>query len=250
VTVNGVAASVTGATADGTNTSTAPGGISGTLTTAANVLVVNGTLGNAVVSGIAPSILRPNGRATTAALVSGDTMAMIANVLQAKTNMQLNGVPAINGAYPCYLDPQALQGLFSDADFKLLYRGAYGSQEYKEGEIISLLGIRFTPTTMAPQQTLGGLAIRRAIVVGGGALIEADFPLETPETDNPLAEVYTQEGVRFTNRAPMDRLQEIIAQSWTWTGGFCVPTDTTANPTVLPTATNAAYKRAVMIESL
>jgi hypothetical protein len=48
----------------------------------------------------------------------------------------------------------------------------------------------------------------------------------------------------------MDRLQEIIAQSWTWTGGFCVPTDTTANPTVLPTATNAAYKRAVMIESL
>jgi len=35
-------------------------------------------------------------------------------------------------------------------------------------------------------------------------------------------------------REPLDRFQEIIAQSWKWRGGFCVPTDVTANPTIIP----------------
>jgi hypothetical protein len=52
----------------------------------------------------------------------------------------------------------------------------------------------------------------------------------------------------MVTREPIDRLQQIIAQSWYWIGGFCAPSDTTTNPTIIPTATNAAYKRAVMIE--
>jgi hypothetical protein len=51
-------------------------------------------------------------------------------------------------------------------------------------------------------------------------------------------------------REPLDRFQEIIAQSWKWRGGFSVPTDTTADPTVIPTASNAYWKRAVVIECL
>ena len=60
--------SLTSATADGTNVSTAPGGVSGTLTFSANVSVSDATQGNAVVSAVAPRILRAGGRATTAAL--------------------------------------------------------------------------------------------------------------------------------------------------------------------------------------
>jgi hypothetical protein len=52
----------------------------------------------------------------------------------------------------------------------------------------------------------------------------------------------------MVTREPIDRLQQIIAQSWYWIGGFCAPTDVGTNPSVIPTATNAAYKRAVIIE--
>src|SRR6185437_7768685 len=105
----------------GSNVSTAPGGISGTLTFSASV---TSTVGQAVVSGIAPSIVRPSSRATTAALVAGDTMTMVGCVLQAVTNLRLNNVPTVAGAYNFYLDPQQLQGIFTDSAFQTLFRGA------------------------------------------------------------------------------------------------------------------------------
>jgi hypothetical protein len=58
------------------------------------------------------------------------------------------------------------------------------------------------------------------------------------------------DGSAMVTREPIDRLQQIIAQSWYWIGGFCAPSDTMTNPTVVPTATNAAFKRAVMIEHI
>lgn len=51
-------------------------------------------------------------------------------------------------------------------------------------------------------------------------------------------------------RPALDRLAQIIAQSWSWIGGFALPTDLTANTTVIPTATNSYLKRGVVIESL
>ena len=38
----------------------------------------------------------------------------------------------------------------------------------------------------------------------------------------------------MVTREPIDRLQQIIAQSWYWIGGFCTPSDTTTNPTTVP----------------
>ncbi len=58
------------------------------------------------------------------------------------------------------------------------------------------------------------------------------------------------DGVAMVTREPIDRLQQIIAQSWYWIGGFCAPSDITTNPATVPTATNAAFKRAVMIEHI
>lgn len=249
VAVNGVANTVTSVTVDGSNTSTSPGGISGNLTLGSSITT---TTGQAVVAGNAPVIVRPSGRATTAAIVANDTMLMRTNVLQAVTYLRLNNVPTVGGAYNCYLDAQQLMGLFGDTEFQTLFRGAYGAREYKQGEVFELMGVRFIPNNMSPQQLLGGLNIRRAIVVGAEALIESDCTaaMQAAEVGNPLAEISYVDGVKFINRAPMDRLQQIIAMSWNWIGGFVAPTDTTASSTVLPTATNSAYKRAVVIESL
>ena len=246
VTVNGTANTVTGYTVSGT--STAPGGIAGSLTFGTSV---TGSTGQAVVSAIAPSIIRPNNRLTTAALVAGDTLPMISGVLQAASTLRSNAVPMIDGLYNCYADPQQIQGLFSDTNFQNMFRGAYESKEYRQGEIFTLAGVRFIPNNLAPQQNLAGLNIHRALVCGKGALVEGDFAGLDTETDgNPLSESMVVDGVRMITRAPMDRLQQIIAQSWNWIGGFTTPSDTTANPTTLPTATNSAYKRAVVIESL
>jgi hypothetical protein len=52
----------------------------------------------------------------------------------------------------------------------------------------------------------------------------------------------------MVTREPIDRLQQIIAQSWYWIGGFCAPSDTTTTPSTVPTATNATFKRAVIVE--
>ena len=58
------------------------------------------------------------------------------------------------------------------------------------------------------------------------------------------------DNVAMVTREPTDRLQQIIAQSWYWIGGFVAPSDTTTTPTTVPTANNAAFKRAVMIEHI
>ena len=264
VTVGADAYTLIGATADSTNVSTAPSGVSGTLTFTTNVTVSDGTTGQPVIAATAPLVLRPNGRQTTMALtaplgtygasnyVPGDTLG-IQTVLSAVAALRSNNVPTINGSYNCYLDDAQLLGLFRDADFKYLYRGAYGSEAYQAGSVIELLGVRFVPTTEAPQQlSLGSGLIHRAVVCGQGALIEGDFEnighMDVPDAERSLLELV--DGVCMVTREPLDRLKQVIAQSWYWIGGFALPTDLTASTAIIPTATNSYLKRAVVIESL
>ncbi|GBQ57786.1 DUF4043 domain-containing protein [Komagataeibacter swingsii] len=242
-----------GTTADATNTSTAPDGVSGTLTFSASVKVTDGTAGNAVIAATAPLVLRPNARATTAALAAGDLLS-VQSILGALATLRDNNVPTPDGGvYHCYLDNAQLLGLFRDEDFKLLYRGQYGSDTYQNGQIFDLLGVRFIPTTEAPQQaSLGAGNIHRAIICGQGALIEGDYANigthYAPLLDG--GELTDVDGVCMITRPALDRLAQIIAQSWSWIGGFALPTDLTADTSVIPTATNSYLKRGVVIESL
>jgi hypothetical protein len=250
VTVGADVYTLVGATADGSNVSTAPNGISGTLTFSGNVTVADGTAGNAVQSAVAPVVIRSGARATTAALTTGDKLKML-DVLAGVSQLRDNGVPDIAGAYNYYGDNTQILGLFSDANFQTLYRGAYGSAEYRDGQVFELLGARFIPTNLAPQQTLGGNKIRRGILCGQGALIEGDFEgMGQSDMAGDNALISRVDEVCMVTREPLDRLQQIIAQSWYWIGGFCVPTDTTANTNVIPTASNSYYKRGVVFESL
>ncbi len=250
--VNGAPYVLIGVTADGagSNISTAPRGTSGTLQFSGNVAEANGAAGAAVVAFSAPSVIRPNGRLTTGSLVAGDTLSFKA-VQSAVTKLRRNAVPTIDGLFNCTLSDEQLQGLFDDAQFQNMFRGAYQSREFRQGEVFELMGVRFIPTTESPQQTLNGQAIHRAMVVGKGALVEGDYAdtgySDLPETLADLKEMH--DGICMVTRAPLDRLGQVIAQSWYWIGGFALPTDVTANPAIIPTATNSALKRGVVIES-
>ena len=264
VTVGSNAYTLATSTADTVNVSTAPNGMSGSLTFTTNIATTDGAMASPVVAATAPLVLRPNGRLTTAALtapvgtygsssyVPGDTLG-IQTVLSAVAALRMNNVPTVDGSYNCYLDDQQMLGLFRDADFKYLYRGAYGTETYQAGSIVELLGVRFVPTTEAPQQTtLGAGPIHRAIVCGKGALIEGDYA-DAGHRDIPDAEQSLMEkvdNVVMVTREPLDRLKQIIAQSWYWIGGYALPTDATASTTIIPTATNSYLKRGVVIESL
>ena len=241
-----------------TNTSTAPGGFSGTLTLSANVTVVNATLGNTVQAANASIVVRPNQRTNTSLLTTSDTLTMGA-ILDAVALLRLNNVPGVNGGagamadglYNLYLDPKSARQLFADPDFKQLFQGATStSQVFQKGMTNDFLGVRFMPTTEAYIQTLAGVGVvRRPILVGGEALIEGDYAGIADEDVAPAnSEISIVDAIAMVTREPLDRLAQIIAQSWYWIGGFCAPSDITTNNTIVPTATNAAFKRAVMIE--
>lgn len=256
VTIGADTYTLTGASADATNVSTTPGGISGVLTCSGSVSVSDGTAGNTVQTATGSLILRPNGRTNTSQLQAGDTLSM-SNVLDAVAGLRLNAVPDIDGAYNCYLDPISARQLFADPDFQRLFIGALSANEvFKPGQgvVNEFLGLRFVLTTESYVQSspnVVGAVVRRPIVVGKGALIEGDFAGMASDDVAPKDSIVSLvDGVCMVTREPIDRLQQIIAQSWYWIGGFCAPSDTTTNALTVPTATNANFKRAVMLEHL
>ena len=116
------------------------------------------------------------------------------------------------------------------------------------------MGCNFVPTTEALTQahpTTAGLTVRRPILCAPGALVEGDFAgmqQKAKEITDGNSEIMMVDDVTQVIRGPIDRLQQIIAQSWFWIGGFVAPTDATANNTIIPTAGAQYLKRAVVIE--
>jgi hypothetical protein len=222
------------------------------VTFSTNVTVADGTAGQVVSSAVGPSIMRPNAKLTSAALAPADTFSM-SIVLDAVARLRSNAVPAINGMYNCHLDPISGRQLFADPDFKQLFQGQDAAKEFRMGRVIELLDCRFIPTTEAPltvSPTNSAYNVRRPIVCGAGALLEGDFE-GMGETDTPTdAIIHEVDGIFHVTRPPLDRLSQIIAQSWYWIGDFCCPTDFTVNSTIVPSASNAYYKRAVAIEHI
>jgi hypothetical protein len=254
VTIGANVYTLVSAAVDATNVSTAPNGVSGVLTLSGNVSVSDGTAGSTATAASGSTIVRPSQRGNSSLITAADTLTM-SNLLDAVAKLRLNAVPEIEGAYNCYLDPISSRQLFADPDFKQLFQGATSAnQVFKKGMTNDFLGLRFVPTTEAfvqPHPTLAGLMIRRPMICGQGALIEGDFAGIAAMDVAPADSIVTMvDGIAMVTREAIDRLQQIIAQSWYWIGGFCAPSDTTTNPTTVPTATNAAYKRAVIVEHI
>ncbi len=98
-----------------------------------------------------------------------------------------------------------------------------------------------------------GLTIRRALVTGGGCIYEkyldeSKFITEAGVNGkigqfsivNGGVSVMAQR-IRYILRAPQDLLQQVVHQTWSWSGDFPVPSDAVAGD-------GARFKRAVIIE--
>lgn len=246
---------VTSVAPDVTNVSTTYGGVSGVLTLAAAVSSGDGAQYSPAVAAAAPSLIRPNGKATAQALTPSDKLTMSA-LLDAVATLESNNVPMIDGFYDVVVGPKSARQLFADPDFKQLFQGATNENEaFKRGAIEApFLGMRFSRSTQVPvfpHPTVAGLMVQNPIVLGMGALVEGDFEGLTNPDDGgtrSLDEETLVDGIRMVTRPPMDRLGSVITQSWNWDGGFVAPTDVFTDPTTVMSATNAAYKRAIVIQ--
>lgn len=254
VTVGGNAYTLITATPDVTNVSTvlSLGGISGTLTMSGNITQAHGAANAPVLAQYRPTMLRPNGRTTTKKLVAADLFSM-GLVLDGVTQLRNNGVPRVGGRYNCYMDHMSGRQLFADPDFKQLYQGSSAAKEFADGQVIELLDVRFIPTTEAVQQALANessasINVHRPILCGAGTLVEGIFEklAALDVASGSIIEII--DGVAMVTRPPLDRLGQIVGQSWYAITGFVCPTDITADQTIIPTAADSLHKRAVMFE--
>jgi hypothetical protein len=250
---------VTAAVADGTNHSSAPDGISGVITFTAATTPVNG---DALLALNAPKILRPFSKQTTAQLTGSDVMTM-SLVEDGVAYLRDNGVPPMpDGSYHCILDNTSMRQLWADQDFKILFAGRSDSREYRDGDIIRLLGVTYIPTTEAYVQQANatgatgtsaiGVRVRRPIILGAECLIQGNFEgidsWIAREGMSPINDVFLINNVAQIIRPPLDRLGQNASQSWTWIGDMAVPSDQTSTTSIIPTASNSLYKRALCIE--
>ena len=263
VTSGGVTQSltVTGVSVDGTNKSTTPNGISGVLTFSAATAPVGG---DQLLAQNMPTIIRPNGRLTTAQIVGGD-MLTVQMLLDMKAVLENNGVPMFeDGFYELVADPTTIRQLFADQDFKVYFAGREQSEDVRKGYVSDLFGIRITPTNEAliqlPTTNSGNgyvdtvtNTIGRPMLIGAEAIIEGTFQgLENYLRNLKMnANVVMAEQVDDTIqllRQPIDRLGRWYSFAWDWIGGYAIPTDLTATQSIIPTANNALFKRAVVAE--
>lgn len=203
--------------------------------------------GDPVVAQNAPQIFRPNARANTKKLISGDA-ATLAIFLDAVAYLRQNNVPTFGGYYAAHIDAVTERQLFADADFKQALQGRIDSPVWGSLSIGRFAGIDWVRNTESPTVVNGGLTVRRPIVVGADALIEG--PLDgfgellgdanfAEARDSGIVSMVN--GVAFIHRPPIDRLQQVISSAWSWVGDYATPTDAL-------TGAAAQYKRAAVIE--
>jgi hypothetical protein len=212
--------------------------------------------GDTIVANNSPAILRPQNRLNSSVITAGDVLSM-GLIEDGVAYLRDNGIPPMDdGTYHCILDNTSMRQLFADQDFKTLYAGRSDSPEWRDSEIVRLLGVTYIPTTEAyvqPAISVGKPKIRRPIIAGAEAIIQSNFEgMETYLTqrgfDRNDSNIAMVDGVLQIVREPLDRLQQMVAQTWTWIGDYAVPTDVTATSTIIPTASNAAYKRCLVVE--
>jgi len=264
VDINGTTYTLVGAARDVTNTSQVAiyGGWSGTLTFSANVSVANGTQFNRVLAANRTPVIRPSGKLTTTALVSGDYI--VGNMLiDAVAQLRNNAAKPKEGlgSYLLIGAPEALTQLAKDPQVRELFRTREFSNElYGDLKINEAYNCAFVETQDAPIETItnsAGNLIRttQVIVCANECLHRGNFNLDPYQQESQLRRIgdtiyhyeYVDKIAHIT-RAPIDALGRFVSQTWQWIGGWCVPTDSTITPAIIPTANNAYYKRAVVLE--
>jgi hypothetical protein len=224
--------------------------------------------------------IQSGGGVTVDAIGAADTLAL-QDVINGVAAMRANNVPpTADGFYHVHVTPEGESQLYQDQQFRQLFQSLPDSAAFQDLAIGQLVGCRFYRNTQNPNTSnsgplvatgSGGLAaalaapdiggevvnnnaipLRRALMLGGGALMEpyvdesryiSDAGVtgkigEFSVTSNGVA-VMT-ERIRLIIRSPLDALQQIVKSSWSWTGDFAVPSDEL-------TGSPARFKRGLVI---
>jgi len=248
----------------------------GVLTLAANITAAI-PVRTAVLASNRSRIVRVGGGTTVDAIDAANILTL-QDVINAVARLRAARVPTMSdGFYHVHLTPEGESQIYQSEQWQRLYTALPESAAYRDLAIGQLVGCRFyrntecpntlntsdqvvTGTNAATAGDIGGevinenaVEVRRAVVLGGGSIYEkyldeSKYMTEAGTTGKIGSFTVVNNGVqvmtnriRFILRAPLDRLQQVVAQSWSWSGDFPVPSDALTFDT-------ARFKRAVVIE--
>jgi len=232
----------------------------------------------AVWAGTRSNIIRVgNGESVDA--ITGTNIMTLQTIINAVAALRSNNVPPHpSGYYHCHLNTSAMSQLYQDAAWQTLHTALPDSVPYKDLVIGTMAKCYHYENTESPNSSnsgtltssgagssfvssnIGGelinntgIEIARCIITGAGSIYEkyideSAYMSEAGTTGkigkfsvtNNGVQIMT-ERIRYIMRAPLDRLQQTVAQTWSWSGDFPVPSD-------VLTGSSARYKRAIILE--
>lgn len=231
-----------------------------------------------VLSVARPRVLRSGGGFSVDALAAGDIFTLQDAINATNLLRKANVPPHPDGFYHAHINTDANSQVFQDLAFQRLNTSLPDHTYYQEAFIGTIAGIAFFLNTESPDTTnvgaltntgtnarygqdIGGevvndanVGVGRVLVTGRGALYEkwlnenTNYVTEAGITGkvgefqivNAGVAVET-ERVRLILRAPLNRLQDKVAATWSISTSFPVPSDVTAGGP-------ERYKRAIIIE--
>ena len=225
-------------------------------------------------------IVRSGGGNSVDALTAGTDILHLSDIRDAVARLQTTNVPTMSdGSYHLHVDPIGIKHLYADNEFQRLHESLPDGMAYKDFVVKRILGTIVYRNNECPVVenvdggstatfsqdepfagelftggTTAGARVRRAIVLGAQGLKEYYFNQNQLITEAGISGK-VETGARIVNngiemdverihvvlRAPQDRLQEWVAQTWKFQGDFVLRTDGA-------TGDAAQYKRAAAIE--
>ena len=230
-----------------------------------------------IISSQAPQVIRSGGGASVDAIGAADVF-VLQDLINAVNRLRKNNVqPHEDGYYHAHISTDGNSQVFADAAFQRLNTALPNGSYYQEAFIGTIAGASSYLNNEAPDfQNAGarvatgvnafysedigaettnetGINIGRIVVTGRGALVEKYLDEKAYVTEagvtgkvgeftivNAGIEVQT-ERIRLILRAPLNRLQDVVAASWSCTTSFPVPSDVSSGGP-------ERYKRAIVIE--
>jgi len=237
---------------------------------------------DAVMADNRPTIVRVGGGNSVDAIGAGDTLRLQDVINAAAILGGQNVKPHASGFYNHHLSTFAMSQIYGDQAWRDIHDGQAESDAYTKFRVGRKVGCDHIRNTQCPDSLnsgalvatgAGGAAaafcapdlgaevinnngqrIGRTIITGRGALMEmyideAEYLSEAGATGkigdftvmNDGVQVVTDR-IRYILRAPLDMLQQVVSQAWSWSGDVGVPTDELADGGA------ATFRRAVVIE--
>jgi hypothetical protein len=235
---------------------------------------------SAVLSSVAPTVIRAGGGVGVDAVTAADTITLqdITNAVQV---LRTNSVqPHDDGFFHGHLPPVMNAEIFADPAWQRLNTALPDHSNYKQGFVNPTLGVLFylnaespTPNTTTGLVSTGtggaqyafdigaevtnnlGVNINRTLITGKGALLERGFDemqyISEAGVTGKIGEFsvvnqglsISTDRIRLYIRSPLDRLGDVVSSTWSLSTAFAVPSDITA------ISAPSLFKRAVVIES-